>query len=183
MPWDEIYTESCRGQSLDELCLQWVPSSRDKLGSRISHFSSSWRPNARADLPHPFSQHWLDFMAHVHIARRPSWSLGSNSIRWVKNGASTPLAELCWTCLSWKSLFAYFYHSYWNTIDSRLRRDMQVPSSYKQICLVNLDCLPVAELSKIIYIYIYIFTFVVLCSRIWGAPAPKISDTQHLGLK
>lgn len=108
MPWDEIYTESCRGQSLDELCLQWVPSSWDKLGSRISHFPSSWRPNTRTDPPHPFSQHWLDFMAHVHIAQRPSWSLGSNSIRWVKKGASAPLAELCWTCLSWKSLFAYF---------------------------------------------------------------------------
>lgn len=33
-------------------------------------------------------------------------------------------------------------------IDSRLRRDMQVPSSCKQICLVNLDCLPDAELSN-----------------------------------
>lgn len=104
MPWDEIYTESCRGQSLDELCLQWVPSSWGKLRSRISHFPPRWRPSTRTDPPHPFSQHWLDFMAHVQIAWRPSWSLGSNSIRWVKNGASTPLVELCWTCLSWKGL-------------------------------------------------------------------------------
>lgn len=46
-----------------------------------------------------------------------------------------------------------FYLSYWNMIDSKLRRDMQVPSSCKQICLVHLECFPDAELSNLIFFF------------------------------
>lgn len=58
---------------------------------------------------------------------------------------------------------------------------MQVPSLYEQICLVNLDWLPVAELSKI-YIF-FSLSFVMLYSRILDAPGSKMPDMQYLGLK
>ena len=107
MPWDEIYTKLQRTES------GWIMSAVSSFQLRQAQEQNLTLPIQLAakytnrSSP-PFSQHWLDFMAHAHVAQRPSWSLGSNSIRWVKNGASTPLAELCWTCLSWKSLFAYF---------------------------------------------------------------------------